>query len=1163
MEMVSLGANIHFSCANYIHKNPVHSVLTCAIEGRSTQLAVHIVKSGIGLKIPKLCRVPLSYAMMQQMDEVVTAIVNKYPFVESYDKQSKEHFLESAVKYGYPQVAVQCLSENKDFPLETTSRETYSDKTFYEGEQMHCILLLCLQHGYDDVITLLLSRGDAAIRKCTGVDVTKSSVLLLQTIITKRYAVAIKLIGGVSISSTTRQDYTIIRNENIITALTIVNRDKLVDVCMALVQSKSSIYDLVDEEGYCLLHVAAKWGHWEIYQAIYEREKSFKYNSHNSQRTTNGMTALLVAAKYGNYEMFMDLRNNGFDIRAKDNTNRTALDIACDEGHVNIAENVIGDLCPEHTVLRYSAIRGAVNTIAQITKSSKKSELNGADQSGKTALMLAAVHGNDAAGIILIDGGARRMLKDSVGRTFLTFAIEMNCSQLIAHAVKSDLPYDKDNRNPRSNEGFWFTFLDANSGISPEVRLPILGKLLSDHAGIVPLLANIEDSFQRKAMDITVPVSKALINKYLYFCGRYELYLEEAPIHVSETSIVIRGVDYGLLEDCNRMFDEHSTKKSGKLSIKEFVTCAAAIGVMEHITDKNTKKQALAETFEKFDKNGDQWMDRSEFMDFIKCHMGQSRSIVMKLMRHQEQFESELDMRNCIFGADRDRTSRFVMDVLQSFSDNEFRENLKRLGEVQGRDLSGYGYAIVMPCGDRSMQSIYLYERPDLNHIRTYVEDLAKGVHFLHSHGVAHMDIKLLNALRASGDHICLVDMDAACMINDTDDMYAGVKFSSGVLPPEMFYQLKAMEEEEMVCDYWSDLPTHSAAWKKVAPVKTNTGRRGREVTAPNNQTAYEKLGVFVVRAHRTNAPGEGRKCSLLPYKLVKASTAIDAWSFGCLLFQMLSGESLVAVNRDDNLAGPEAMLRAATWTDTKISGRIRDCCYERQYDDAVDLLEKLLKVNPSERLVSFAVLLAHRFFHPEENKMVDARAIEDRIMKKVQQKVNDNTKTMVALKDHLDSRLDRLDSKLDNSIQLLVDIRSISTKALVQIKKTERVMLRGIFEKSDVPSCIVLLSERINSADRDVSMASNWLSKLSMVWDRIHERVDNMSTCVDSLVNHSTRKFYLYLVDEYTMQPVVPEERIETRKGGSKPLYPLEINTQSPMIKFLLPLMKVQITIS
>ena len=46
-----------------------------------------------------------------------------------------------------------------------------------------------------------------------------------------------------------------------------------------------------------------------------------------------------------------------------------------------------------------------------------------------------------------------------------------------------------------------------------------------------------------------------------------------------------------------------------------------------------------------------------------------------------------------------------------------------------------------------------------------------------------------------------------------------------------------------------------------------------------------------------------------LPYDLQVATTAIDMWAIGVLLYLFITGENLFPVNRDDDLVSAESML--------------------------------------------------------------------------------------------------------------------------------------------------------------------------------------------------------------------------------------------------------------
>lgn len=58
------------------------------------------------------------------------------------------------------------------------------------------------------------------------------------------------------------------------------------------------------------------------------------------------------------------------------------------------------------------------------------------------------------------------------------------------------------------------------------------------------------------------------------------------------------------------------------------------------------------------------------------------------------------------------------MEVLDGPSDAEFEKAVKGLGILQGKVMEQFKYAIVMAEAERSLHAVFLYERPDLGHVR-------------------------------------------------------------------------------------------------------------------------------------------------------------------------------------------------------------------------------------------------------------------------------------------------------------------------------------------------------------------------------------------------------------------------------------------------------------
>lgn len=294
----------------------------------------------------------------------------------------------------------------------------------------------------------------------------------------------------------------------------------------------------------------------------------------------------------------------------------------------------------------------------------------------------------------------------------------------------------------------------------------------------------------------------------------------------------------------------------------------------------------------------------------------------------------------------RKLNSRFVMGVCPGPSEEEFSSAVSRLDViVRGNKLRDYQYGIVLHKGDRNLHDVCMYERPDLAHSKVYLKEIATAVGHLHERGIVHQDLKPLNILRYD-NRMVLTDMDAASSVEDGD--CAGAKFSSGVLPPEMFVRLKTESELTEYENHFAHVDRSLALWEKIKPMETENGK-------------------IVVRTFNDSDTHGDRKLPL-PYQLVKAHPTQDVWALGCLMYTVLIGQALVPINMDDDVAGPEAMLQAATWTDE----RIRDRIYKRQTalkdEKALDLLVQLLRVDPNDRFQSMADVLFHPFFFDKDH---------------------------------------------------------------------------------------------------------------------------------------------------------------------------------------------------
>ena len=189
------------------------------------------------------------------------------------------------------------------------------------------------------------------------------------------------------------------------------------------------------------------------------------------------------------------------------------------------------------------------------------------------------------------------------------------------------------------------------------------------------------------------------------------------------------------------------------------------------------------------------------------------RVVVVKLMLNQDQYEREVSVRK------RGLADKFVVPILQTSETEGLKEFWVTNVAEQGYPC--YDYGIIMEFADRNTDSIMRQERPKLEDVQQLLEMLIDALAHLESHKVIHGDIKLLNIVRVKG-MIKLIDMDAVANLDGSGFM--GVKFSSGVLPPEMFVVLDGLGVERFK-EYWrEDFEGRSELWRKIEPRWSNAG---------------------------------------------------------------------------------------------------------------------------------------------------------------------------------------------------------------------------------------------------------------------------------------------------------------------------------------------------
>ncbi|KAF0714668.1 hypothetical protein As57867_003749, partial [Aphanomyces stellatus] len=655
-----------------------------------------------------------------------------------------------------------------------------------------------------------------------------------------------------------------------------------------------------------------------------------------------------------------------------------------------------------------------------------------------------------------------------------------------------DIPFEvreKRYLNPRENHSYsWNIFLDSSTPVPPSVRLETVISIVQQDMfencrhEFIHEIAFLQDPNGRSVLQTTDVATRKYFNDELFFCGRYEMY-DGPPIHVSSTAVVVHAFDHGIFK---QLFDHYAV--NGSLRRDDFAACAPILGQKKsHVS----AKEIVSSDFDIYDKNTSGLLTEVEFNHYCEQKFGSKLRVAMKFMRNRDEYNREIEMRNGL------NKTQSVVELLPMASDKDFHSNTQHLTLHGHLNMTQYPHVLVMPLADRSLEDIYLKERPNDNQIRNLLQEIAELVKDLHERNIIHGDLKKLNVLRVDS-HMRLIDMDAAAKVGHD----VGAKFSSGNLPPELFYRLKDDKEENMYTDYWKEMVvSNPELWEKVKPRHS-----------------------WVVKTYYPS-------CELsdsLPYKLAKASPAMDMWAFGVMMYQLYSGVELVPTNRNQDV-DESGIERAATWTKDDLSTRIQN----KVSNPLVrDLLSKLLVVDPNDR-ISAKAMLSHAYFDikfdPNTSKVLQA----------------------------MDSKLVQLSTQVATGFEQLIErfdqVVELNKATLEALGSAKEDLMRGKFQATEVhvPTSFVLLPFNILDKQDDdedaaavtIEQTANFIGRAVGLGNSFMKAIKANKVIGTTIkVFSAGEPLYLYLIDEVQGIPVVPPRLPE----DNPPLYPIKIETKS-----------------
>jgi serine/threonine protein kinase len=186
------------------------------------------------------------------------------------------------------------------------------------------------------------------------------------------------------------------------------------------------------------------------------------------------------------------------------------------------------------------------------------------------------------------------------------------------------------------------------------------------------------------------------------------------------------------------------------------------------------------------------------------------------------------------------------------------------------------------------------------------------------------------------------------------------------------------------------------------------------------------------------------------------ADSSFDMWSLGALLYLLITGQTLFNNNTEDDLNNRD-LLRLCRWNIDDLEDALDNVHNRRGKHQPLgrDLLEKLLQPEASKRPTSFKRVLDHPFFTGESDG-------SDKIMKRIEEIHQENMLAHAKTQDEQAKQTKMLEV-IDNRT---INIETISDRTFLQLCKTERVLLRSMFEATEVtlPTSFVIMPSKIIS---------------------------------------------------------------------------------------------------
>jgi hypothetical protein len=139
---------------------------------------------------------------------------------------------------------------------------------------------------------------------------------------------------------------------------------------------------------------------------------------------------------------------------------------------------------------------------------------------------------------------------------------------------------------------------------------------------------------------------------------------------------------------------------------------------------------------------------------------------------------------------------------------------------------------------------------------------------------------------------------------------------------------------------------------------------------------------------------------------------------------------------------------------------------------------------------------------------------------------------------------LDKLQESVDDNS---LDLSNLSARVIMKLQLTEKILLRAVMDATEVtvPTTFIILPQKITSQSKEDG--SNKAKQVGA--DQIIEFIDSLANSWKGLASFvGYQELYLYLIDEYTGKPVIPD--------ANDSIYPvpIQVNADNSLLKSISP---------